>query len=187
VNRVAHYRRHTRLAPIRNILERLSAATRPRGGAFTIKDLLTEPKPREVRHDLRWSTPPANATGRKPWYNFRWTPPDRTLPALCTKPSTIPAFPGRSLHDQGEPRHPEECADSDTSAFRRNRVGAKEADIVDSIPPSYTGGNIDNWADRQGRHRCISGCGRRRPVVGWRLATLRREIRARAVRQSNAR
>lgn len=24
-------------------------------------------------------------------------------------------------------------------------MAPKEADIVDSIPPSYTGGNIDNW------------------------------------------
>src|SRR5213080_3354652 len=30
----------------------------------------------------------------------------------------------RSLYDQGEPRHLEECAHSDTPTFRRDRLGA---------------------------------------------------------------
>jgi len=109
---------------------------------FHYKDLLTEPKPREVITIYE-----VDASGERNWRkpctisNGLHRP---ILRAWCTKPSTIRRS-SRSRHDQGEPRHPEECAHSDTSAFGVIGLAPKETDIVDSIPPSYTGGNIDNW------------------------------------------
>ena len=65
-------------------------------------------------------------------------------------------------------------------------LAPKEADIVDSIPPSYTGGNIDNW-------RIGKGATMYYPVAveGGLLSVgdshASREIPNCAVRQSNAR
>jgi acetamidase/formamidase len=39
----------------------------------------------------------------------------------------------------------EGCASAWEAAFGTLRLAKAEADFVDTIPPSYTGGNIDNW------------------------------------------
>src|SRR5882757_2886599 len=110
---------------------------------FHYKDLLTEPKPREVVTIYE-----VDATGERNWakavYNFRWTP--QTDPSgVVHKTIDYPGVPvGRSTIKENHgilknvriPIRPH---------FGVIGLAPKEADIVDSIPPSYTGGNIDNW------------------------------------------
>src|SRR5580700_771441 len=110
---------------------------------FQYKDLLTDPKPREVItiYEL-------DATGERNWakavYNFRWTPQTdpsgvvhKTIdyPGVPVDHSTIKENHG-ILKNVRIPIRPH---------FGVIGLAPKEADIVDSIPPSYTGGNIDNW------------------------------------------
>ncbi len=90
---------------------------------FHYKDLLTEPKPREVITIYE-----VDATGQRNWakavYNFQWTP--QTDPSgVVHKNHRLSRRSGRPLHDQGKPRHPEERAHSGTPAFRRDRLGAQ--------------------------------------------------------------
>ena len=110
---------------------------------FHYKDLLTEPKPREVVTIYE-----VDATGERNWakavYNFRWTPQTdpsgvvhKTIdyPGVPVDHSTIKENHG-ILKNVRIPIRPH---------FGVIGLAPKEADIVDSIPPSYTGGNIDNW------------------------------------------
>ena len=70
---------------------------------------------------------------------------DRSVRRRCTRPSTTPASPSTTARSRRS------GASSRTCAFRSARTSARWASrprrrsIVDSIPPSYTGGNIDNW------------------------------------------
>ena len=152
---------------------------------FHYKDLLTEPKPREVITIYE-----VDATGERNWakavYNFRWTP--QTDPSgVVAQDHRLSRRSRRSLHDQGEPRHPEECAHSDTSAFRRHRPGAQGSRYRRLDSAELYRRQHRQLADRQGRHDVLSGRGRRRPVVGRRLARFAGQIPSCAVRQSNAR
>jgi len=110
---------------------------------FHYKDLLTEPKPREVITIYE-----IDATGGRNWaravYNYRWVP--QTDP-FGTVHRTID-YPGvpvdHSLVDENHgilagvriPVRPH---------FGVIAVAPKEAEFVDSIPPAYFGGNVDNW------------------------------------------
>ena len=89
-----------------------------------------------------------HATGERNWakavYNFRWTPQTdpsgvvhKTIdyPGVPVDHSTIKENHG-ILKNVRIPIRPH---------FGVIGLAPKEADIVDSIPPSYTGGNIDNW------------------------------------------
>jgi acetamidase/formamidase len=89
-----------------------------------------------------------DATGERNWakavYNFRWTPQTdpsgvvhKTIdyPGVPVDHSTIKENHG-ILKNVRIPIRPH---------FGVIGLAPKEADIVDSIPPSYTGGNIDNW------------------------------------------
>jgi acetamidase/formamidase len=110
---------------------------------FHYKDLLTEPKPREVITIYE-----VDAAGERNWakavYNFQWVP--QTDPfGVVHKIIDYPGVPvDHSLvkenHDVLKgvrvPIRPH---------FGTMGLAPKEADIVDTIPPSYTGGNIDNW------------------------------------------
>ena len=49
-------------------------------------------------------------------------------------------------------------------------LAPKEADYVNSIPPSYTGGNIDNWRIGKGATMYYPVAVRRRAAVGRRSA-----------------
>ncbi len=158
---------------------RLLAATRQPGGAFTTRTLIEEPKPREVITIYE-----VDATGErdcaKAVYNFRWYPPkdpfaqaarDHRLPRRAGEP------PHRRRRETG--RHPEERA-----RRRPGRISAvmglapKEADMVDSIPPSYTGGNIDNWRIGKGATMYLPGVGAGRPVLRRGSACLAGRLRA---------
>lgn len=110
---------------------------------FHYKDLITEPKPREVITIYE-----VDATGTRNWaqavYNFQWTPQTdpfgvvhKTIdyPGVPVDHATVKENHG-ILKGVRIPIRPH---------FGVIGLAPKEADIVDSIPPSYTGGNIDNW------------------------------------------
>src|SRR5881394_1308309 len=110
---------------------------------FHYKDLLTEPKPREVITIYE-----VDASGERNWaqavYNFQWTPQTepsgvvhKTIdyPGVPVDHSTVKENHG-ILKNVRIPIRPH---------FGVIGMAPKEADLVDSIPPSYTGGNIDNW------------------------------------------
>lgn len=110
---------------------------------FHYNDLLTEPKPREVITIYE-----IDSKGERNWaqavYNFRWVP--QTDPAGVVH--KIIDYPGVPVdHSLIQENH---------GVLKNVRVpirphfgviglAPKEADIVDSIPPGYFGGNIDNW------------------------------------------
>ena len=110
---------------------------------FQYKDLLTEPRPREVItiYEL-------DASGEQNWaravYSFRWTP--QTDPFGVVH-ATID-YPGVPVdHRTVEERHG--ILDGVRVPIRPHfgvlAVAPREADLVDSIPPAYFGGNIDDW------------------------------------------
>lgn len=110
---------------------------------FHYNDQIEEPKKREVITIYE-----VDATGERDWaralYNFRWTPQrdpfgvvHKTIdyPGVPVDHSTIKENWG-VLKNIRVPIRPH---------FGVVGLAPAEADIVDSIPPSYTGGNIDNW------------------------------------------
>ena len=110
---------------------------------FHYKDLLTEPKPREVVTIYE-----VDATGERNWakavYNFRWTP--QTDPfGVVHRIIDYPGVPvDRALVEENH------CILKGLRIPVRPHFGVialapKEAEIVNSIPPRYFGGNIDNW------------------------------------------
>src|SRR5579883_1400309 len=110
---------------------------------YHYKDLLTEPKPREVVTIYE-----IDATGDRNWaravYNFRWTP--QTDPSGVVH--KIIDYPGVPVdHSTIQENH---------GVIKNLRIPIRphfgiiglapdEAEIVDSIPPGYFGGNMDNW------------------------------------------
>lgn len=115
---------------------------------FHYKELLEDPKPREVItiYEL-------DATGEQDYatalYNFRWTP--QTDPfGVVHETIDYPGVPvDHSTIDKNYdvlegvkiPIRPH---------FGTIGLAPKEADFVDSVPPSYFGGNIDNWRIGEG-------------------------------------
>ena len=110
---------------------------------FHYKDLLTGDRPREVVTIYE-----IDATGERNWaqaiYNFRWpgvTDPSGVLHKVIDYPG-VPVDHGKTernwdvLKGIRVPIRPH---------FGVMGLAPKEADYVSSIPPSYTGGNIDNW------------------------------------------
>lgn len=110
---------------------------------FHYKDLLEEPKPREVItiYEL-------NAEGERDWakavYNFRWVPQTDPFGVV----HKIIDYPGvRVDHSLVQENHGilKDIRVPIRPHFGVLGLAPKEADIVDSIPPSYFGGNIDDW------------------------------------------
>lgn len=110
---------------------------------FHYNDLITEPKKREVITIYE-----IDATGRRNWanavYSYRWTPQTDPFgvvhetidyPGVPVDHSTVQKTEG-VLKNVRIPIRPH---------FGVIGLAPKEADYVDSIPPSYYGGNIDNW------------------------------------------
>ena len=110
---------------------------------FHYNDLTEDPKPREVITVYE-----IDATGTKDWakavYNYRWVPqtdPDGVVHEIIDYPG-VPV--DHSTVEKNEnvlqgvrvPIRPH---------FGTMGVAPDEADFVDSIPPAYFGGNIDNW------------------------------------------
>jgi acetamidase/formamidase len=110
---------------------------------FHYKELLTEPKPREVitiyEIDARAEKSFATAV-----YNFQWTPQTdpfgvvhKTIdyPGVPVDHTTVEEKRG-ILRNVRIPLRPH---------FGVIAVAPREVDMVDSIPPGYFGGNMDNW------------------------------------------
>ena len=110
---------------------------------FHYKDLLTEPKPREVITIYE-----IDATGERNWakgvYNFQWTPQTDPFgvvhkiidyPGVPVDHATVKENHG-ILKNVRIPVRPH---------FGVMGLAPSEADIVDSIPPHWVGGNIDDW------------------------------------------
>jgi len=110
---------------------------------FQYNDLLTDPKPREVItiYEL-------DASGEKNWaqavYNFRWvaqTDPFDVVHKIIDYPG-VPVDHSLVQENHGIlknvriPIRPH---------FGVITVAPKEAEMVDSTPPGYFGGNMDNW------------------------------------------
>lgn len=110
---------------------------------FQYKDLATGDRPREVVTIYE-----IDATGGRDWaravYNFRWptvTDPDGVVHETIDYPGLIVDHSQTQrnwavLKGIRVPIRPH---------FGVMGLAPKEADYVNSIPPSYTGGNIDNW------------------------------------------
>jgi acetamidase/formamidase/AraC-like DNA-binding protein len=110
---------------------------------FHYDDLLTEPKPREVvtiyEFDLGLSRPTARAL-----FNYRWTP--QTDPFGVVHPKMD--YPGVPVDHATVERNTDVLKGVSIPLrphFGVIGVAPRETDLVDSVPPSYSGGNIDNW------------------------------------------
>lgn len=110
---------------------------------FHYKDLLTEPRPREVItiYEL-------DASGAQSWaravYNYRWVPQTDPFGVIHT---TID-YPGVPV-DHGLVVENHDILKGIRVPVRPHfgviAVAPREAEFVDTIPPGYFGGNIDNW------------------------------------------
>ncbi len=115
---------------------------------FHFNDMVEEPKGREVItiYEL-------DATGEEDYatavYNYRWTPqtdPFGVVHEIIDYPG-VPVDPNtveknfNVLDGLKVPIRPH---------FGVIALAPKEADVVDSVPPSYFGGNIDNWRIGEG-------------------------------------
>jgi acetamidase/formamidase len=109
---------------------------------FHYKNLSQEPKPREVITIYEM-----DATGKQKWataaYSFKWT--SQTTPDGKSHPTID--YPGIVV-DHGKVKETVNVL-SGVKVPLRLHIGAmglapKEADVVNSIPPGYFGGNIDN-------------------------------------------
>ena len=110
---------------------------------FQYKDLITGDKPREVVtiYEL-------DATGARDWaravYNFRW--PTVVDPNGVAHPTID--YPGLVV-DHAKTQKTLDVLKGIRIPIRPHfgtmGLAPKEADYVNTIPPSYTGGNVDNW------------------------------------------
>jgi acetamidase/formamidase len=110
---------------------------------FHFNDQIEEPKKREVITIYEVDATGESDTARAV-YNFRWTP--QTDPfGVVHKTIDYPGVPvdhKTVKHNWGVLKNVRVPV---RPHFGVMGLAPKEADIVDSIPPSYTGGNIDNW------------------------------------------
>ena len=110
---------------------------------FHYNDMIEEPKPREVITIYE-----VDASGERNWakgvYNFRWTP--QTDPSgVVHKTIDYPGVPVDHRTVQENAGVLKNIRVPIRPHFGVLGLAPAEADMVDSIPPSYTGGNIDDW------------------------------------------
>jgi acetamidase/formamidase len=110
---------------------------------FHYHDLIEDPKPREVVTIFEID-PTGSRDWARPLYNYRWGPvtdPNGVThriydyPGLIVDPTQVHKNEG-ILKNVRVPIRPH---------FGTLGLAPKEVDIVSSIPPNYTGGNIDDW------------------------------------------
>lgn len=115
---------------------------------FHFQDLLTEPKQREVVTVYEVDTAAAEPHARAV-YNFRWTPQTDPYgvrhdtidyPGVMVDPATVDKRYG-VLAKARVPIRPH---------FGVLAVAPREDGLIDSIPPGYFGGNLDNWRAGKG-------------------------------------
>jgi acetamidase/formamidase len=120
---------------------------------FHYKELLTEPKPREVvtiyEVESEKNERGLTHTCARAAYNFRWTPqrdPSGVLHPTIDYPG-VPVDHGTIEKNFGVlagvriPLRPH---------FGVIGLAPRETELIDSIPPSYSGGNLDNWRAGEG-------------------------------------
>ena len=128
---------------IADVVPRPSGNPNFKGKTFQYGDLLSEPKKREVVTIYE-----VDATGERNWaqavYNFRWTP--QTDPFGVVHPTID--YPGIPVN-HATVTHNEDILRGIRIPIRPHfgtiGVAPAEVDMVSSIPPNHTGGNIDNW------------------------------------------
>ncbi|MGU3361834.1 acetamidase/formamidase family protein [Methylobacterium sp. M6A4_1b] len=110
---------------------------------YHYKDMITGDRPREVVTIYE-----VDATGARDWaqavYSFRW--PGVTDPNGVAHPTID--YPGLPVDHAGTQRNFDVLKGFRVPIrphFGTMGLAPKEAEMVNSIPPSYTGGNIDNW------------------------------------------
>ena len=110
---------------------------------FHYGDTLTEPKKREVVTIYEM-----DATGERNWaravYNYRWTP--QTDPFGVVHPTID--YPGVPVNHATITKNEKILTNIRVPVrphFGTMGVAPAEAEMVTSIPPNHTGGNIDNW------------------------------------------
>ncbi|MHB1677575.1 MAG: acetamidase/formamidase family protein [Sulfuriferula sp.] len=110
---------------------------------FQYADMITEPQKREVItiYEL-------DSSGERNWaravYNYRWTP--QTDPSGVVHPTID--YPGVRVDHRTIIKNSDVLKNIRVPVrahFGTIGVAPSEAEFVSSIPPSYTGGNIDNW------------------------------------------
>jgi acetamidase/formamidase len=110
---------------------------------FHYSELLTEPKPREVITIYEMNCVDG-VDYAKAAYNFRWTP--QTDPSgVVHKTIDYPGVPVDHRTVQETQGVLKNIRVPIRPHFGVLGLAPAEADMVDSIPPSYTGGNIDDW------------------------------------------
>ncbi|RZK98526.1 MAG: acetamidase [Methylobacterium sp.] len=110
---------------------------------YHYKDMITGDRPREVVTIYE-----VDATGARDWaqavYSFRW--PGVTDPSGVDHPTID--YPGLPVDHTRTKRNFDVLKGFRVPIrphFGTMGLAPKEAEMVNSIPPSYTGGNIDNW------------------------------------------
>ena len=152
---------------------------------FHYKDLLTEPKPREVMHHLRdrhQRTAQLGAGGLQ----LPLDAADRSVRRRA-QDHRLSGRAGRPLDRPGEPRHPEERAHSDPAAFRRDGPGAEGGRHRRLDPAGLLRRQHRQLAHRQGRDDVLSGRGAGRRCSRSAIRTPRRAIPNCAAPPSSAR
>lgn len=143
---------------ILDLAPRLAASARYEGRAFGsnaaawwgfhYEDLLEEPKPREVVTIYEVDCNPGQMCAHAV-YNFRWTPqrdPDGVLHPTIDYPG-VPVDRASIVENHSVlegvkiPVRPH---------FGVIALAPAETGLVDSVPPSYFGGNLDNWRIAKG-------------------------------------
>ncbi len=141
---------------ILDVLPRLSANARFAGRVFGsnaatwwgfhYKELLTEPRPREVVtiYEVDWPAGGEGCACARAVYNYRWVP--QRDPAGVWHPTID--YPGVPV-DRSSIEENHQVLRGVTIPVRPHfgviAVAPAEGGMVDSIPPAYFGGNIDNW------------------------------------------
>ena len=112
------------------------------GWGFHYHDLIEEPRPREVITIFELDT--AGEPFAKAVYNYVWTP--QTDPDGIVHPTID--YPGVPVDHRTIVKRDNILPNVRVPArlhFGTMGLAPAEADYVSSIPPSYTGGNIDDW------------------------------------------
>ncbi len=115
---------------------------------FHYSDMLTEPKQREVVTIYEVETTTDKPVARAV-YNYRWTP--QTDP-YGVRHDTID-YPGVVVDEASVQKQYGVLAKAEVPVrphFGVLAVAPREAGPVDSIPPAYFGGNLDNWRAGKG-------------------------------------
>jgi acetamidase/formamidase len=111
---------------------------------FQYKDLIEEPRPREVITIFELDVASKEEAYAKAVYNYVWTP--QTDPDGVVHPTIN--YPGVQVDHRLVKKRENILPNIKVPArlhFGTIGLAPAEFDYVSSIPPSYTGGNIDDW------------------------------------------